>query len=101
MEHAHTSIVVCPLLDSLLPDSWIGKHGPHNWPARSPGLSPPDFFLQGFVRDEVFRTLLCNATQFRRRITRAIRSIQQEMLQKWENLENRSHTIVREDGDHI
>ena len=51
----HTINVVRPLLDSLLPDPWIGKHGPYNWSARSPDLSPPDFFLWGFVNDEVFR----------------------------------------------
>ena len=28
------------------------------WPARSPDLTTPDFFLWGFVKDQVYRTLV-------------------------------------------
>ena len=36
------------------------------------------------------------------RIARAIRSIQQETLQKvWKNLGNRLHAKIKEDGGHI
>ena len=41
----HTRNIVRPILDSKSPDSWIGKHGPYNWPPRSPDLSHPEFFL--------------------------------------------------------
>ena len=29
------------------PRKWIGRRGPIEWPARSPDLTPPDFFLWG------------------------------------------------------
>ena len=95
----HTSNVVRPLLDSLFPDFWVGKHGPYNWPARSPDLSPPEFFLCGFVKVEVFRIPVRNLTQLKRRNIRAIKSIQHETLQKfWKNIENQLHVTIRKDG---
>jgi hypothetical protein len=30
------------VLDRRYPDSWIGRGGPINWPARSPDLTPLD-----------------------------------------------------------
>jgi hypothetical protein len=33
--------------DRRYPDSWIGRGGPINWPARSPDLTPLDYFLSG------------------------------------------------------
>ncbi len=35
-------------LDENFPGKWIGRRGPIEWPARSPDLTPPDFFLWGF-----------------------------------------------------
>lgn len=98
----HTTREVRSLLNELFPNSWIGRYGPRAWPARSPDLTPPDFFLWGFVKDKVFETSVSNITQLKRRITTAIRSVTQEMLNNvWRNLENRFHAIIRESGGHI
>ena len=98
----HTNLQARALLNEIFPNSWIGKYGPHNWPPRSPDLTPPDFFLWGYVKDKVFRTPVQNVTQLKRRITQAIRSVTQEMLQNvWRNLENRLNAIIRENGRHI
>ena len=35
---------------------WIGKSGPIEWPARSPDLTPLDFFLSGYLKSKVFKT---------------------------------------------
>ena len=86
----HTSNLVRPLLDSSFPDSKITY------------LSPPDFFVCRFVKDEVFTTPARNLTKLKLRITGAIASIQQETFQKvWKNFENRLHAIIREDGGDI
>ena len=98
----HISNVVRTLFDSLFPDSWIGKHGPYNWPTGSFDLPPPDFFLWELVEDELFRTSVRHGILLKLRITRAIRSIQQETFQKvWKNLDNRLYAIIREDGGRI
>ena len=98
----HTSHEARELLGDIFGENWIGKYGPQNWPARSPDLTPPDFFLWGYVKDRVFRSSVNNLTQLKRRITRAVRSVTPEMIKKvWNNLENRLDAIIREGGGHI
>ncbi|KAK3875785.1 hypothetical protein Pcinc_015859 [Petrolisthes cinctipes] len=36
------------------PERWIGRGGPHLWPARSPDLTPLDFHLWGRMKDLVY-----------------------------------------------
>ena len=35
---------------------WIGRNGPIAWPARSPDLTPLDFFLWGHMKTLVYDT---------------------------------------------
>lgn len=42
---AHFTNTVTLYLNEVFPNCWIGRGGPINWPARSPDLSPNDFFL--------------------------------------------------------
>src|SRR5436190_22642731 len=41
---AHCRRSVTEYLDQCYSDSWIGRRGTINWPVRSPGLGPNDFF---------------------------------------------------------
>ncbi|KAJ4429534.1 hypothetical protein ANN_21703 [Periplaneta americana] len=53
----HFANMVRTFLDEQFPARWIGRGSPYiTWPARSPDLTPPDFFLWGFVKDQVYRT---------------------------------------------
>ncbi len=51
---AHFSIIVRDFLDQVFPQRWIGRMGAVSWPARSPDLSPLDFFLWGYLKDYVY-----------------------------------------------
>ncbi|UYV73871.1 hypothetical protein LAZ67_11001217 [Cordylochernes scorpioides] len=42
-------------LDKNLSGQWIGRRGPIEFPARSPELTPLDFFLWGTVKDGVYK----------------------------------------------
>jgi hypothetical protein len=42
-------------LDQNVPGHWIGCRGPMDFPLRSPGLTPLDFYLWGTVKDKVYR----------------------------------------------
>ena len=98
----HYSREVRALLDEKLPDLWIGRAGSTNWPARSPDLTPLDFFLWGYVKDKVYSTRVPNVTQLKRRITSAIRSVHAEVLENvWKNLDERLNEVVRQNGGHI
>jgi hypothetical protein len=37
------------------PDSWIGRGGLIYWPARSPDLTPLDYFLWGHMKNYIYR----------------------------------------------
>ncbi|UYV64659.1 Transposase [Cordylochernes scorpioides] len=43
------------VLDQNLSGQWIGRRGPIEFPARSPDLTPLDFFLWGTVKDGVYK----------------------------------------------
>ncbi|PSN36232.1 hypothetical protein C0J52_25369 [Blattella germanica] len=52
----HFANVVRAWLDEKFPGRWLERRGPHEWPARSPDLTPCDFFLWGWAKDEMYRT---------------------------------------------
>ena len=45
----HSSREVRNFLNYRFPGRWIGRGGPHNWPARSPDLSPLDYCVWGWI----------------------------------------------------
>jgi hypothetical protein len=51
----HFSREVRNSLNYHVPGRWIGRGGPHNWPARSPDLSPPDYCVWGWMKELVYR----------------------------------------------
>ncbi|PNF28849.1 hypothetical protein B7P43_G04437 [Cryptotermes secundus] len=55
----HWHLIIRCFLNESLPQRWIGRMGNEDlalqfWPPRSPDLTPCDFFLWGFVKDEVY-----------------------------------------------
>lgn len=65
---AHFSRMVRDYLDLVFPNRWIGRHGTIFWPPRSPDLTPLDFFLWGYLKDKVFRTIPETLTEMEDRI---------------------------------
>jgi len=51
---AHNTLIVREYLANIFPDKWIGTHGPIRWPARSPDLSPNDFFYWGYLKTSIY-----------------------------------------------
>ena len=51
---AHYAISVRNELNSQLNGRWIGRRGSIEWPARSPDLTPLDFFLWGYLKNKVY-----------------------------------------------
>lgn len=50
----HYAREVRQYLDEQFPSHWIGRGGPVAWPARSPDLTPCDFYLWGDVKRLVY-----------------------------------------------
>ncbi len=76
---AHYALIVRDWLNEKFPDRWIGRRGPIEWPARSPDLSPCDFFLWGYLKDKVYQERPATIAQLRERISTACAEISAEM----------------------
>jgi hypothetical protein len=59
---------------------WCGRDGPIPWPANSPDLTPPDFFVWVYVKSLVYGQRPQNEAGFRQKTTAAIAHITPEML---------------------
>ena len=98
----HFANSVRQYLDTKLPNRWIGRGGPIPWPARSPDLTPCDYFLWGYVKDRVFQELPNSIPELKTKIRQAIATISQDTLLKvYQNLENRLSFVTRQNGDHF
>ena len=60
----------------------IFNFGPFEWPARSPDLSPMDFFLWGVLEDMVYKEKPRTIPEIRRVIADKIATIDVELCQK-------------------
>ena len=52
---AHYALIVRNFLNEMFPQRWLGRCGPYLWAARSPDLTPLDFFVWGFLKDKVYK----------------------------------------------
>lgn len=72
-------------LNEMFGNRWIGRGGPVNWPARSPDLTPLDFFLWGFIKDKVMATQPTTPENMKDRIRQACNLVTPQMLNRVRN----------------
>ena len=72
---AHYASKMRSWLDEKLSGRWLGRRGPIEWPARSPDLTPCDFFLWGYLKDQVYKKRPATIEELRDRITAACAEI--------------------------
>lgn len=92
---AHYSLKARKWLDDHFPKRWIGRRGTIEWPARSPDLTPLDFFLWGVLKDKVFS-----------RKPRTIASLKDIIIDEWQQITpdmclKVAHSVVRRYEDCI
>lgn len=78
---AHTARNTISWLKARFSQRLISHRSDFPWPARSPDLSPLDFFLWGFVKEKVFRTAPSNIAQLKNEVRQVIASIDVNTLQ--------------------
>lgn len=85
---------------SLNYPTWIGRGGPVAWPARSPDLTPLDFFVWGFLKNKVYSTAVNSEQELRDRITAAVENLRQELSFKVTvaAMRKRSRACIRNQG---
>uniref|UniRef100_A0A1B6KCB5 DUF4817 domain-containing protein n=1 Tax=Graphocephala atropunctata TaxID=36148 RepID=A0A1B6KCB5_9HEMI len=77
----HYSVQVKQYLDAVFPHRWIGRRDAIEWPARSPDLTPLDYFLWGYIKDKVNRTQPTDLNELRHRISHEAQAIPREYIQ--------------------
>ena len=79
---AHYATRVREWLDNNFTGRWIGRRGPIEFPARSPDLTPMDFFMWGVLKDLVYSRRPRTLPELRDVITNQMRTISIEMCEK-------------------
>ena len=77
---AHWARDARAVLDRMFPGRWIGRGGPVDWPARSPDLTILDFFVWGYLKEQVYATRPRDRDELKQRIREACARITPEML---------------------
>lgn len=99
---AHYAVQVREFLNHRFRDHWIGRRGPTEWPARSPDLTPLDFFLWGHLKNKVYATQPTSLDDLRRKIVSECRRITPEILQNVRSaFELRLYHCVGVNGGHF
>lgn len=98
---AHNTNVVMNFLRNNY-NGLIANNSATPWPARSPDLTPCDFFLWGFVKDHVYAERVHSLEELQNRVRRAIALITPQMLRKV-HLEtvNRARHCIAQGGRHF
>lgn len=79
---AHNAAIVRNYLHQEFPNRWIGNGGVVEWPARSPDLSPLDYFLWGAVKNQIYKDTPRNIEQLKARLTNAFDAIPRRTIQR-------------------
>jgi hypothetical protein len=74
--------IVRQFLNEAFPNRWIGRGEAISWPARSPNLTPLDFFLWGFVKEKVYRLRSTTAEDMKLRKRDAFRLVNVHLISK-------------------
>jgi hypothetical protein len=98
----HRTNAVVRHLNLTFNNKWISMRGPIAWPARSPDLTPLDFFLWGRVKNLVYATAPTTREDMRQRIVDACASIAVgEIRNARISLTDRFRWCINVDGGHF
>ena len=99
---AHYARPVQEWLHRHFPKRWIGRGDarvPVGWPPRSPELTAMDFFLWGYVKNQVYATPSQSPADLKARIIAACAAITPQTLNRVHNATlRRIKTCVEQDG---
>jgi len=94
----HFALSVCAWLDQ----KFLGRRGPHKWPARSPDPTPCYFFLWGWAKEEVYRAKPCTMEEMEDRIRNVITNVPHDFLQKTvDSIPGRLRKLVHAAGAYV
>lgn len=99
---AHTARATMQLLRQIFGERLISKNSAFNWPARSPDLTAPDYFLWGYLKEKVYINKPRTLAQLKENIRAEIRALQPDTLTRvMENAIKRAQLCEAENGAHL
>jgi len=99
---AHYSLVARRAANQLFPNRWIGRGGHVEWPARSPDLTPMDFFFWGRLKDIVYVQRPTTKNDMMQRIRDACQLISgEEILRATDSVRQRLQNCIDQNGRHF
>lgn len=97
---AHTSRTVTGWLIERFGGNWLGNNGPYQWPARSPDLTPLDFFLWGYLKNIVYPA--DTLQELRQKIIANIQEINRDTIRSLQQLwRTKLELCVGQGGGHF
>ena len=98
----HTQKNVASLLRSVFRENLIGLGFGVEWPPRSPDLSPPDFWLWGYLKFRVYRSSPRNLSELKSSIQAEVLNIERDQLRSAvSSFATRVVAILGAEGGHI
>jgi len=80
----------------------ISRFGDIAWPARSPDLTVPDFFLWGFLKDRVFRRRIMTIQELKQAIVDEVAAIVEDLRRRvYGDFQTRLQQCIDVNGDHL
>lgn len=99
---AHYAVAARRWLDEKMHGRWIGRRGPYEWPARSPDLTPCDFYLWGRLKTIVYRQKSTTLDELREKIRTACAQLSNdELARACQAVPARMRTCVAAEGRHV
>ena len=77
MVSAHRTVIVRRILQQRFQNRIVALNHGIEWPPRLPDLTPCDFFLWGYLKQQVFSSSLQNLPELRRRLVDEMNDLRQ------------------------
>lgn len=71
----HNAAIVVNCLNTNFGEKWLANNGPIRWPARSPDITPLDFYFWGFLKNKIYSVRSNTVEELRENFEAALRSI--------------------------
>ena len=82
--------------------TWVRSSGDIAWPARSPELTVPDFFLCGILKYRVFRRRIMTIQELKEAIVDEIEAIDEDLRRRvYGNFQTRLQQCIDVNGGHL
>lgn len=99
---AHNSRLARNFLNARYGNTWIGTYGEVQWPARSPDLTPLDFFLWGYLKNRVYESRYATVDDLKNSVRQILNTIPRIVLRNaTRGVLRRSRLCLRENGVHF